>query len=74
MIVSYRKIEQRYNTQTDSVCSGHSKLGPFNSEDEAWSACDEYPRWGKVIKVHQDTRGWWAVYMLMTTTLLEEVK
>ena len=71
-MASYREIEERLHTQTNSVCGGYSELGPFDSEDEAQGACDEYPRWGKVIKVHQDTRGWWAVFTLLTTTLLEE--
>lgn len=65
-MVSYREIEERLNTQTDSVCSGYPERGPFDSEQEAWSA--EIPPGAAVVKVHPDARGWWAIFTGTTTT------
>jgi len=70
MTVSYREIEQRLHTQTDSVCGGYPERGPFGSEQEAWGA--EIPPSAAVVKVHQDTRGWWAIFTGTTTTTLPE--
>jgi len=68
MMVSYREIEDRYNTQTDTRCGGYPERGPFDSEEEAWGAGDKLPRWAIIVKVHQDDRGWWAVFTCTTTT------
>ena len=71
MMVSYREIEDRYNTQTDTQCGGYPERGPFDSEEEAWGA-DVPSRMG-IVKVHQDDRGWWAIFSppITTTTLPE---
>ena len=71
-MVSYREIEDRYNTQTDTQRGGYPERGPFGSEEEAWSA--ETPcRNGIVVRVYQDDRGWWAIFTppITTTTLPE---
>lgn len=70
MATSYREIEERLNTQTNSVLSGYPERGPFDSADEAWGTGDKLPRWATVIKVYQDDRGWWAVYTCTTSTSL----
>ena len=69
-MVSYREIEDRFNTQTDTVCGGYPERGPFDSEEEAWDA--KVPSWMKVIEAHQGTHGWWVTYIYLTTTLPEQ--
>ena len=70
MMVSYRDIEDRLHTGTDTRCGGYPERGPFGSEEEAQSATDLLPPWATIVKVHQDNRGWWAVYTCTTSTSL----
>jgi len=44
-MISYREIEERCHTQTDSVCGGYPERGPFGDEQKPGVQRYRQERW-----------------------------